>query len=117
MDKRMLCLILLGIVGILILVIGIKAATIYIDPPLSETRDRVAQSIFGKNYNQLTIIEQNIVDDFSTSPPSIQAKNAQFTRWLVTWIVKPLGLFAILTAALVAGRLIVDNIRPPSTHS
>ena len=116
MDKRMLCLILLGIVGILILVIGIKAATIYIDPPLSETRDRVAQSIFGKNYNQLTIIEQNIVD-FSTSPPSIQAKNAQFTRWLVTWIVKPLGLFAILTAALVAGRLIVDKIRPPSGHS
>jgi len=116
MDKRMLCLILLGIVGILILVIGIKAATIYIDPPLSETRDRVAQSIFGKNYNQLTIIEQNIVD-FSTSPPSIQAKNAQFTRWLVTWIVEPLGLFAILTAALVAGRLIVDKIRPPSGHS
>ena len=116
MDKRMLCLILLGIVGILILVIGIKAATIYIDPPLSETRDRVAQSIFGKNYNQLTIIEQNIVD-FSTSPPSIQAKNAQFTRWLVTWIVKPLGLFAILTAALVASRLIVDKIRPPSGHS
>ena len=116
MDNRKLRLILLGIVGVIILVIGIGAANIYTYPSLSETRDSVAQSFFGKDYDQLTITEQSIVDSL-IRPPSIQARNAQFTQWLLKWIVRPVGLFAILTAALVASRLILDKTRPPSTPS
>jgi hypothetical protein len=117
MDKRKLRLILLGIVGIIILVIGIGAVTIYAKPSISmERKNAVSQLFYNKNYNELNNDDKAFVDSLF-SPPSIEEKNAQFTQWLVKWIVKPVGLLAILTAALVASRLILNKIKPPSAPS
>jgi hypothetical protein len=113
MDKRKLRLILLGIVGVIILVIGIGAANIYIERPVSkEVKNNVSQAFYGKNYDELNDLAKAEVDSFFRAP-SIQEKNAGFTAWLLKWIVKPIGLFAILTAALIVSRLVLNKIRPP----
>jgi hypothetical protein len=115
MDKRKLRLILLGIVGIIILVIGIGAANIYIERPISkEVKNEVSQAIYGKNYDELNDYAKAAVDSLlSGPPPSMQEKNAQFRQWLVKWVVIPFCVFLILTAALVASRVILNKSRPP----
>ena len=85
MDKRKLRLVLLGVVGIIILVIGTKAAIIYGEPMPS--------------WAQYADIQSAI----------LAMRNAEFTTWIVNWIVKPVGLFAILTAALVVSRVILKK--------
>lgn len=84
MDKRKLRLILLGTVGVIILVIGIKAAIIYSDPMPQWASEGIIQNI-------------------------LEGRNAKFTAWIVNWVVKPVGLFAILTAALVVSRVILKK--------
>lgn len=85
MDRRKLRLILLGAVGIIILVIGIKAAMIYGEPMPSWAQYGFQQSVI------------------------LKGRNAEFTAWIVKWIVRPVGLFAILTAALVVSRVILTK--------
>lgn len=91
MNKRKLLLILLGIVGIMVLVIGIKAAIIYGAPmPWLDPWNEPAR------------------------------RNAEFVAWLVKpvkWVAIGFGLFAILTAALVVSRMISNKTRPPSGPS
>ena len=121
MDKRKLRLILLGIAGILILVIGIGAAHIYTNSPSLEARNQVSQLLYSKNYDELNSYAKSEVDRLLEMPPDIQQQNAQFREWLVKWIAKPLGIFfaatAVLTAALVLSRVILNKIRPPSGPS
>ena len=125
MDNRKLRLILLGIVGVIILVIGVGAANIYNKPgPAEIQRDYVARTFYGKRYSQLDDSEKIALvslnpyyAEYYVRSQDLAAKNYQFEQWLLKWIVRPVGLFAILTAALVASRLIVDKIRPPSTRS
>jgi hypothetical protein len=119
MDKRRLRLILLVVVGIIILVIGIGAAKIYSTPSVSkEALNVVSQQVFHKNYDELAFYEQLIVGGHFPPLPTMHEKNVQFTQWLVKplkWVAIAFGLFAILTAALVVSRLILNKTRPPST--
>jgi len=85
MDKRKLRLILLGVVGILVLVIGIKAAMIYGEPMPWWAQDEAMWSHV------------------------IEWRNEVFSEWIIKWIVRPLGLFLILTAALVVSRVILKK--------
>jgi len=87
MDKRKVQIIAIGVVGILVLVIGIKAAMIYSAP--------IPWSYQAEPYRSLII----------------EARNTAFSEWIITWILKPLGLFLILTAALVASRVILNKTR------
>ena len=128
MDKRKLRLILLGAVGVLILVIGIAAAGVYFgtDPEMAEIQKNYAKS-YG--YDKWADLPETKDDNLYVSKerfyelrpdllrPNLEKKNAQFTKWIVTWIVKPIGLFAILVAALVVSRIIYNRIRPPSGRS
>jgi uncharacterized protein YpmB len=121
MDKRKLRIILLVVVGVIILIIGIGAANIYSKPgPLDKVRDQVAQHFYDRNYDELDAYEKAQIDSLVGGPPSIQEKNGQFTQWLLKWLKWvgiSLGLFLILTAALVASRLILNKIKPPSAPS
>jgi len=85
MDKRKLRLILLGAVGIIILVTGIKAAMIYGEPMPWWAQNELTQSAI------------------------LAGRNTEFTAWIVKWIVGPFCLFLILTAALVASRVILKK--------
>ena len=129
MDKRKLRLILLLVVGAFVLTIGIKAATIY-SAPLSYAAwwDFWAETCFGKTGESLTSEEEQYITEtfWDTSVEEqvafarqldLEERNAEFTAWLLKWIAKPFGLFAILTAALVASRIISQRIRPPSSPS
>ena len=120
MDKRKLRLVLLGAVGIVILVIGIEAAIIYgePDPILRVQRDVHSQYEFGRDWRDLNKTERDaLLDKYpdlgardSLSQSALLARrNAEFAAWIVKWIVKPVGLFAILTAALVVSRLILKE--------
>jgi hypothetical protein len=128
MDKRKLRLILLAVVGIIILVIGIKAAMIY-SGPLSWAAwwDYEAKYWFGKSAASLTSEEEAYIREFSIQSLipfeqqvefarqlDLERRTAEFTAWLVKWVVIPIGLFAILTAALVVSRVISNRLRPPS---
>jgi len=101
------------------LVIGIGAVKIYSTPSVSlEAQDRVAQVLYNKNYDELGYYGKVIVDIHFPSLPTIHEKNTQFKEWLVMplkWIVKPLGIFflltAILTTALVVSRMISNKIK------
>jgi ABC-type transport system involved in multi-copper enzyme maturation permease subunit len=93
MDKRKLRLVLLGVLGIIILVIGIKAVMIYGEPMPSWAQDELIQSAI------------------------LVGRNTEFTEWIVKWIVIPFCIFLILTAALVVSRVISNKIRPPSGPS
>ena len=122
MDKRKLRLILLGIAGIIILVIGIAAANIYFgtDREVAELQDTFALVFHGKSsWNELT--DSQKAEFWELRPdllrPDLGRRNAQFTKWIVTWVVMPLGLFAILTAAIIASRVIYNRFRPPSGSS
>ncbi len=87
MDKRKIQIIVIGVVGILVLVIGIKAAMIYGEPIPSWAQDELMRSVI------------------------VQARNISFNEWIIKWIVRPLGLFLILTGAIVASRVILNKIR------
>jgi hypothetical protein len=116
MDKRKLRFVLLGVVGVIILVIGLGAAHIYNPSVPREALNELSQLFYDKDYNELDDYEKATVDSFFGSP-SIQARNTQFTQWLIKWIAEPLGIFLIITAALVVSRLISNKIRPPSGPS
>jgi len=108
-DTRKLRLILLGIVGVIILVIGIGAASIYVERPASkDARNAVSQILYRLNYDELSDYAKAEVDSFlSVSSPSAEEKNALFRQWLVKWVVIPLCAFLVLTAALVASRIVL----------
>jgi len=123
MDKRKLRLILLGAVGVIILVIGIGAVHFYSDATyLSEMRDNFSNSLYYKDYHQLTDTQKQMVDGLigNRRGPSISERSDQFREWLVKplkWIGIGFGIFLILTAALVVSRVILNRIRPPSGPS
>jgi hypothetical protein len=118
-NKRVLRLVVLGVVGVIVLTIGIGAAHIYTQDVSKATRETISQSFYGRNYDQLNDNDRAWVD--AVCPPqSLQEKNAQFRAWLVKplkWIGIGFGIFLILTAALVASRLILNRTKspPPST--
>lgn len=87
MDKSKLRLIILAVVGIIVLVIGIKAAMIYSEPMPSWAQDADIQSVI------------------------LAGRNKEFTAWLVKWVVIPVCAFIILTGAIVASRLILNRIK------
>ena len=124
MDKRKLRLILLAVVGVIILVMGIGAANIYTQPFSREVRDAMSQHLYDRNFNELSHGEQVVVDrnlsNLGSRRLSIGEKNAQFREWLVKivkWVMIALCAFLILTAALVASRVISNKIKPPSGPS
>jgi len=115
MDKRKLRLILLGVVGVLILVIGIAAASIYLGT--NPVQDAYAER-WDSTWNDLPEGAPNIAGTkayFNDRNPDLL--RSLFTKWIVTWIVKPIGLFAILVAAIVVSRVVWDKTRPPSDSS
>jgi Trk-type K+ transport system membrane component len=116
MDKRKLRLILLMVVGVIILVIGIGAATIYTQTVSKQVRDEVSQYFYGRDYDSLSD-EQRTRIDILTPPQSVHEKNAQFRQWLVKWVAIPFCAFLILTGAIVASRVILDRTRPSSGSS
>jgi hypothetical protein len=85
MDKRQLRFILLGALGITILVVGVKAAMIYGEPMPVWAQDELTRSAV------------------------LAGRSTEFTRWIVKWVVWPFCLFFILTAALVASRVILKK--------
>lgn len=121
MDRRKLRLILLVIVGFVILVVGIGAASIYSKPTVSrQAQDNVSQALYGKDYDELDFYDKAMVDSHFGWLPSIQDRNTEFKQWLVKplkWVGIAFGLFAILTAALVVSRVISNRIKPPSNPS
>jgi len=122
MDKRKLRLILLVIVGIVILIIGIKASMIYSQPRISkEALNRASQTLYGKSWDALDDVGQFLVwTSFPYGYSTIEAQNAEFKEWLVKplkWIGIGFCIFLILTAALVVSRVISNRIRPPSNPS
>lgn len=113
MDRRKLRLILLGVVGVLILVIGIAAATI-----TNPVQDTYAQNYGYDSWNEMPEGNANTAGTkahFNSINPDLL--RSLFTKWIVTWIVKPIGLFAILVAAIVVSRVVWDKTRPPSNSS
>lgn len=120
MDKGKLRLIILVVIGIVVLTIGIGAAKIYGQPTYPrETLDTAAQSFYQRDYDDLTDSQKAHIVGF-LPPLTMQVKNAQFREWLVKplkWIGIGFGIFVILTAALVASRVILDRTKPPSSSS
>ena len=125
MDRRRLRIIALLVVGIIVLVIGVRAITIYSGPvSWAAWWDVAAEIFFDKSGEDLTYdesdwIKRNLYDGQEAEAEAfarrldLERRNAEFRDWLLQWIVRPLGLFAILTAALVASRLILSRSRPP----
>lgn len=118
MDKRKLRLVLLGLAGAIILVIGIGAAAIYLGtcPEVVQIQENYAQA-YG--YDTWSELPKDLQGRFYELRPDLRSpglvhKNARFTSWFITWVVRPLGLFVILTAALVVSRVISNKLRPPS---
>jgi len=99
------------------LVIGIGAAVIYLGtcPEVAEIQERYAYSRGKSSWSELTREEQQ--DFWRLRPdlrdPGLAHKNARFTSWFINWVVRPIGLFAILTAALVVSRLVWHGVKRP----
>ena len=118
--KRYLLLEALVISALVILAIGIGAARIYTSPDLSGMREYWSQRLYDRSYSQLTIFEQYVVDEMSP-PPTIEERHSAFRewlsdRWVIRWIIWPLGLFVIVAAPVVS-RLILSKTIPPSGPS
>jgi len=114
MDKRKLRLILLGVVGVLILVIGIAAASIYFGT--NPAQDTYAQAWGYESWATLPEGDANTAGTRAHFN-EFNLMSSLLTKWIVTWIVKPIGLFAILVAAIVVSRVVWDKTRPPSDSS
>jgi hypothetical protein len=91
------------------LVIGIGAANIYVERPASkDARNAVSQAFYRLSYDELSDDAKAEVDSFlSASSPSAEEKNAEFRQWLVKWVVIPFCAFLVLTAALLASRVVL----------
>jgi len=105
MDKRKFQLILLGI-GILILFVGIVMAVEF--SPMNEH----AQTFYDRNWDELTAVQQTWLSvRFPDLALAAQRKEQQ-KKWLITWILKPIILFIVLTAAIVASQVIRKRVIP-----
>lgn len=89
-DKRKIRLVLLAMVGVIVLAIGIKAAVIFLEP----------MDLYLPSSQHLRELE-------------LARRTAELHAWVLRWIIRPVGLFVILTAALVVSRLILSRSRPP----
>lgn len=90
MDNKKIRLVLLATAAVIILAIGIKAAVIFLEP----------MDLYLPSSQHLRELE-------------LARRTAELHAWIVNWIVRPIGLFVILTAALVVSRLIMDKTKPP----
>jgi flagellar basal body-associated protein FliL len=118
-NKGILRLVLVAVVGVIILTIGIGAARIYTQNKSNTDKERISQSWYGVSYDRLDDIRKAWIDS-ATPPLTIQEKNAQFRAWLVKplkWIGIGVGIFVVLTAALVASRLILNKTKSPPPSS
>lgn len=123
MDRRKLRIILIAAAGIVILIIGIKAGTIYSKPTISsEALNQVSQTLYGTSYDNLDYAEQwYVVSRFPPGWSTREEENAEFKLWLtqpkqwfIKWVVIPVVMFLVLTASLVASRVILERIKPKS---
>ena len=129
MDRRKLRIIVLVVAGIIVLVVGVRAATVYSGPLSWEAWwDVHAEVCFGKSGESLSWEETRYIGERYYNGREAEAavlarrldlekRNAEFSDWLLRWVVRPIGLFAILTAALVVSRLLSDRIRRPPVPS
>lgn len=126
MDKRKLRLVLLGAVGILLVVLGTGALKVYSSQPsLNEMKYHIIADTFGQEYETLSettkarLAEEREEESFTDMARReiVKKANREFAQWSIKWVVKPFGLFLILTAALVVSRVISNKIRPPSGPS
>jgi len=114
--KRYALLAVLGFSAVMILTVGIGAARIYTSPDPTGTRDYFSRVLFDKSYAQLTSIERAELDELFP-PPTVEQRHRLFrdwlsdlNQWVVRWVVRPLGIFLIVTAALVVSRLILRRV-------
>jgi len=120
MNRRKIRLVLLGLAGVIILIIGVGAARIYTDSSIGDPRNEVSQHFYGKNYDQLSVGEKTAIDRLGLLS-GIEVRNNRFREWLgawfVRWVVIPFCAFLVLTAAIVASRLILNKPKPPPNSS
>lgn len=114
--KRYAALAVLVLSAAMILTIGVGAARIYTSSDPTGMREQFCRAVYDKSYAQLTSIERARIDEVFPPPTMKERDNAfrswlsDLNQWVIRWIVKPLGVFLIITAALVVSRLILRRV-------
>ena len=117
--KRYLLLEALVISALVILIIGIGAARIYTSPDLYGMREYWSQVFYNRSYSQLTSVERASIDEMSP-PPTIEERHSAFRewlsdRWVIRWIIWPLGLFVIVAVPEVSRLVLSRSSLPPDS--